>query len=168
MRKLIKRIYYLENLEIKCRILPIGVANDIFGYIVVWQTVHELTEFDYIAIEQASTIIALEMIKQREIEGVKLKIRNDFFDDLLNGKITSKESIKTLCDLHGLNPNYMYYCMVINIESDELSIIEDMVDRRYKLENKARKCVDLVYECSSQIDGEITCFHRNNRLIILI
>ncbi|MFB7142164.1 PucR family transcriptional regulator [Gottfriedia sp. NPDC056225] len=168
MKKLIKRIYYLEDLEVKCRILPIGVANDIFGYIVVWQTVNELSEFDYIALEQASTIIALEMIKQREIESVKQKIRNDFFDDLLNGKITSKESIKTLCDLHGLNPNYMYYCMVINIESDELTNIEDMVDWRYKLENKARKCVDIVYECASQIDGEITCLHRNNRLIILI
>ncbi|QED49128.1 PucR family transcriptional regulator [Cytobacillus dafuensis] len=167
MKKLIKRIYRVEDLEVKCRILPIGVTNEILGYIVVWQTVRELTEFDYITLEQASTIIALELIKEKEIEDVKLKIRQDFFDDLLTGKITSTETIQTLCSLHGLNPNYMYHCMVINMESSELEKYEDMVARKYKLEGKLKKCVNLVYENSKKEDGEITCFHRNNRIIIL-
>jgi PucR family transcriptional regulator, purine catabolism regulatory protein len=168
MKKLIKRIYKVEELEIKCRVLPVAVANYIYGYIVVWQTVRELTEFDYIVLEQASTIMALERIKEKEIEEVKLKIRQDFFDDLLTGKITSSETIKTLCDLHGLNSEYMYYCMVINIEPKELEKCEDLIIRKYRLENKAKKCVDLVYENSSKANGEITSFHRNNRIIILI
>jgi PucR family transcriptional regulator, purine catabolism regulatory protein len=168
MKKSIKRIYYLDGMEIKCRILPVAVANYIYGYIVVWETVRELTEFDFIILEQASTNMALERIKAKEIEEVKLKIRQDFFDDLLTGKITSSETIQTLCELHGLNSNYMYYCIVINIDSEELEQYDDMVARRVQLDNKARACVDLVYDYSNKADGEVTCFHRNNRIIILI
>ncbi|CAH2713095.1 Purine catabolism regulatory protein [Neobacillus rhizosphaerae] len=168
MKKSIKRIYYLEGMEIKCRILPIAVANDLYGYIVVWQTVRELTEFDYIILEQASTIMALERIKAREIEEVKLKIRQDFFDDLLTGKITSSETIQTLSELHGLNSKYKYYCMVINFEAEELEYYEDIVARKVQLENISRKCVDLVYNHTNLANGEVTCFHRSNRIIIMI
>lgn len=168
IKKSIKRIYYLEGMEIKCRILPVAVANYIYGYIIVWQTVRELTEFDYIILEQASTNMALERIKAKEIEEVKLKIRQDFFDDLLTGKITSSETIQTLSELHGLNSQYKYHCIVINIESDELNQYDDIVARRVKLENIAKKCVELIYDYSSKADGEVTCFYRNNRIIILI
>lgn len=168
IKKSIKRIYYLEGMEIKCRILPVAVANYIYGYIVVWQTVRELTEFDYIILEQASTNMALERIKAKEIEDVKLKIRQDFFDDLLTGKITSSETIQTLSELHGLNSQYKYHCIVINIDSDELNHYEDIVARRVKLESISRKCVDLIYDNSSKADGEVTCFFRNNRIIVLI
>ncbi|MCL6573203.1 MAG: PucR family transcriptional regulator ligand-binding domain-containing protein [Bacillus sp. (in: Bacteria)] len=168
MKKSIKRIYNLEGMEIKCRILPVAVSSYIYGYIVVWETVRELTEFDYIILEQASTILALERIKAKEIEEVKLKIRQDFFDDLLTGKITSSDTIQTLCDLHGLNANYMYHCIVINIESDEVGHYADMVVKKVELENKARKCVKMVYDYSHLANGDLTCFYRNNRIILLI
>jgi PucR family transcriptional regulator, purine catabolism regulatory protein len=168
IKKSIKRIYSLEGMEIKCRILPVAVANYIYGYIIVWQTVRELTEFDYIILEQASTNMALERIKAREIEEVKLKIRQDFFDDLLTGKITSSESLQNLSQLHGLNTTYKYYCLVVNIESQEQDQYEDFIARKVHLENKTRKCVELIYENSNIASGEITCFHRNNRIIILI
>ncbi|TGV25969.1 PucR family transcriptional regulator [Mesorhizobium sp. M00.F.Ca.ET.186.01.1.1] len=168
IKKSIKRIYHAKNQDVKCRILPVAVANYIYGYIVVWQTVRELNEFDYIVLEQASTIVALERIKAREIEEVKLKIRQDFFDDLLTGKITSAESIQTLCDLHGLNSAYTYFCMVINLVPVEVEEMADMVDRKYELDRIAKKCVDLVYDYSGKASGEVTCFYRNNRIIILL
>ncbi|MGG4498060.1 PucR family transcriptional regulator [Brevibacillus reuszeri] len=168
IKKSIKRIYHGKDQEVKCRVLPVAVANYIYGFIVVWQTVRELNEFDYIVLEQASTIMALDRIKAREIEEVKLKIRQDFFDDLLTGKITSSDSIQTLCDLHGLNSTYMYYCAVITIEPVELENLEDIVDRKYELDRIAKKCVDIVYDYANKAHGEITCFYRNNRIIILV
>lgn len=47
INKPVKRIYNLETLNIKCRILPVAAANSTYGYIVVWETVSDLTEFDY-------------------------------------------------------------------------------------------------------------------------
>ncbi|MFD1781029.1 PucR family transcriptional regulator [Fredinandcohnia salidurans] len=168
IKKSIKRIYHIDNMEIKCRILPVAVSKHIYGYIVVWQTVRELTEFDYIILEQASTVMALERIKAKQIEEVKLKIRQDFFDDLLSGKITSNDTLQTLCDLHGLNPNYMYYSMVVNIEPKKVDENEDIIVGKFRLENTAKKCVELVYDLSYRANGEITSFYRNNRIIILV
>lgn len=168
IKKSVKRIYHSKGREIKCRILPVAVANYIYGYIIVWQTMRELTEFDYIVLEQSSTILALERIRTRELEEVKLTIRQDFFDDLLTGKLTSIDSIQPLCDLHGINANYMYYCMVITIEPDVVGSLEDMVVRKYEQDLIAKKCVDLVYEHASSANGEIMCFYRNNRVIVLV
>jgi purine catabolism regulator len=168
MKKSIKRSYYLKGKIIICIVLPIAVSQDIYGYIVIWQTVRDLTEFDYIILQQASTIIALERIKEKEINEVKLKIRQDFYDDLLSGKITSPETLQTLCDLHGLNPSYSYYCLVINIEVNEVEKFEDMILGKYKMDNIAQSCVEIVYEMAYKSIGEITCFYRNNRIIVLV
>ncbi|CEG25822.1 PucR family transcriptional regulator [Bacillus sp. B-jedd] len=168
MKKSIKRNYKVDNLDVKCRILPVAASNRLYGYIVVWQTVRELGEFDYIILEQASTITVLEMIKAREIEEVKMKIRSDFFDDLLTGKITSIDSIQTLCNLHGLNPNYRYHCIVMTVETEKTDKLEDLVAKRVQMEQTAKKCVELVYEYASIAPGEVTCFYRNNNIIILI
>ncbi|WP_041580262.1 PucR family transcriptional regulator [Bacillus sp. 1NLA3E] len=168
-KKAIKRNYDANGFEIKCRILPVAVSDYIYGYLVVWQTVSDLTEFDYIVLEDASRIMALERIKAREIEEVKLKIRQDFFDDLLTGKITSNDNIQTLCDLHGLKSDYMHYCIVIDIEPDETRVDEDIIARKYKLENNAKKCVNLIYDLSRKsANGEVISFYRNNRIIILV
>lgn len=169
IKKSIKRIYHYGNGQnIKCRIMPVAVANYLYGYIVVLQTVRELAELDYIALEHSSSILALERIKAREIEEVKLKIRQDFFDDLLTGKITSPQTLQTLCDLHGLEASYAYYCMVVNIEPVELDKYEDMVEMKVELEQISKKGVELVYSLSDKADGKVTSFYRNNRIILLI
>lgn len=168
MKKSIKRNYCVEDFEVKCRILPVTVSSYIYGYIVVWQTVQELTDFDYIVLERASSIMALEIIKAKEIEDVKLNIRHDFFDDLLTGKITSSETIRTLCNLHGLNSTYMYYCIVIQIESEEEDKYDDMVTKKFQFDHNVKKCIELIYQHANKASGEISCFHRSNRIIILI
>lgn len=168
MKKSIKRVYDLNGIKIICRVLPIAATQDVYGYMIIWQTVRNLTEFDYVILQQASTVMALERIKAKEIEEVKLKIRQDFYDDLLSGKITSPDTLQTLCDLHGLNPNYKYYCIVINIEANEVDKFEDMIIGKYKMENIAQKSVEIVYEMSYKANGEITSFYRNNRIIVLV
>ncbi|REB05276.1 PucR family transcriptional regulator [Sporosarcina sp. BI001-red] len=168
MKRSIKRSFTSDDTMIVCRILPIAVSNNVYGYIIVWQTMRDLLEFDYIILEQASTIMALERIKAKEIEEVKLEIRQDFFDDLLAGKIKSSTTLQTLCDLHGMNAQYRYYCMVINIKPSEVEQYEDMIIWKYKMEKIAKKCVAVVNSQSYKAKGEITCFYRSNRIIVLI
>ncbi|OZQ63149.1 transcriptional regulator [Paenibacillus sp. VTT E-133280] len=168
MKKSIKRTYHSEGAEIKCRVIPVAASNYIYGYIVIWQTVQELSEFDYIILQQASTIMALELIKAKEISELEIRIKQDSIDDLLSGKISSHEALQTLCYLHGLNPSYMYYSMVINIEMNEADKFEDMIIGKYKMESIAKKCVDIIYDLSHKAIGEIKCFYRNNRVIILV
>lgn len=167
-KKVITRIYQENELNVKCRILPIAVSNYIYGFIVVWQTISELSEFDYIILQDAARMMALERIKAREIEEVKLKIRQDFFDDLLTGKLSSNDNIQTLCEFHGLKSAYMYYCMVIDLNPIDKKGNDDIISQKFKLDNIAKKCVSLIYDLSRKGHGDITSIYRNNRVIILI
>ncbi|MHA0858186.1 PucR family transcriptional regulator [Paenibacillus sp. CMAA1364] len=168
MKKSIQRNYHSEDKEIRCRVIPVAASNEIYGYIVIWQTVHELSEFDYIIVQQASTIMALEMIKAREMKELELRIKQDAFDDLLSGKITSQEALQTLCYLHGLNPSFVYFSIVIHIEVNEVDKFEDMIIEKFKMESLAKQCMDSIYDVSHKAIGDIKCLYRNNRVIILI
>lgn len=168
MKRSIKRTMTLKDLSVTCRILPIVVTNTLYGYIVVWQTVRDLAEFDYNIIEQASTFMALERIKEKEIEEVKIEIQQDFFDDLLSGKIKSTKTLQTLCDLHGMNASYRYYCMIINIKPAEIEKYEDVITWKFRIEKITEKVLTIVKSFIHKANGDVTCFIRSNRIIILI
>lgn len=148
--------------------MPVSVSSNAYAYIVVLQTVRKLVEFDYTALEHVSTMLALDRIKAKEIEEVKHKIRQDFFDDLLAGNITSTETLHSLSAMHGLKVNYAYYCTVIHVEATQLENYTDMVYRKYEMEHMVKKCVNLIYGLSSNAGGELICYYRNQQIIILI
>lgn len=168
IKKSIQRDYDYKNQTFKCRIMPISVSSHVYGYIVIFQTVRKLTEVDNLALEHGSTILALDRMKAKELEEVKLKIRHDFFDDLLSGNITSTETLHSQSDLHGLNINYTYYCMVVHIEPTLLDNYKDIVYRKYELEHMVKKCVNLIHGLSSKANGELTCYYRSQQIIILV
>jgi len=62
----------------------------------------------------------------------------------------------------------MYYSIVVDIEPKEMNKLDDIITGKYKMEIIAKKCVELVYESTYKANGEITCFYRNNRIIILV
>ena len=55
---------------------------------------------------------SLERIRSDELTRTRNRIRRDFLDELLMGKITSKETLSNLADLHGINLD-LYYTAVV-------------------------------------------------------
>ncbi|NLJ33382.1 MAG: PucR family transcriptional regulator [Firmicutes bacterium] len=111
----IKRQYPCQRFDVACRIKPVAATGNIYGYIVVWESVRKLTQLDYVAVEHAATIIALERLKEQAIAETKHRLRRDFFDDLLAGKIESVNAIRTLGEIHGLCTDKPYCCLVIEL-----------------------------------------------------
>ena len=168
IKRSIKRSYFHNGQEFKCRIMPVAVSSFVYGFIVVFQTVRKLVEFDYLAMENVSTILALDRIKAREIEEVKLKIRQDFFDVLLSGNPISAKMIDTLSDMHGLQEKYAYYCLRIQMEAKDPESYSNLVVHKYELEHIAKKCVQLINETSASANGEVTCYYRNHQIVVLV
>jgi len=115
----IKRKFPDINGNITCRIIPIAHANDLYGYIFVWETIRKLESIDYTALENAAKTAALERIKTRQMEEARDRLREDFFDDLLQSKIVSVNAVKNLAKIHGMNPEHNYVVAVMSI--DELT-----------------------------------------------
>lgn len=113
-KKSVTRVFTLESGQnVTCRILPVAAHNYIYGYLIVWESVRDLTELDYVALEQVAIVAALERIRAKEVEQIKLRVRKDFFDDLLSGNIDSLNAIRSMAEIHGLDFDSDYRCMIV-------------------------------------------------------
>lgn len=112
----IKRKLYFNETEITCRIIPIKFNHTIYGYIVVWETMKKLQRMDYIALENAAISLAMERIKVREIEESKNRQREDFFDDLIEGRIYSNNAFLNIARNYGFNPEKPYVVLVCQVD----------------------------------------------------
>lgn len=74
-------------------ICPILVGSRLLGYVSLFRLHSAFSEMDKIGLEHAATVIALELIKQKEIAQVENRIKGDFIDDLLSGDFDKVSSI---------------------------------------------------------------------------
>ena len=70
-----------------------GTKEAIEGYVVVDAPIGQLDRFDRNAIEQAATIAALDLAKQRAVLEAERRLKRDFIEDLLGGEYHSEEAI---------------------------------------------------------------------------
>jgi PucR family transcriptional regulator, purine catabolism regulatory protein len=112
----IKRQVKFDQTEITCRIKPIAYSNTIYGYIIVWETMKKLERLDYIALETAAKTAALERIKLKQIEEARNRQREDFFDDLMEGKILSVNALRNLALNNGINPDKPHIVVAIRVD----------------------------------------------------
>ncbi len=150
----IKRKLIIGDQEITCRIIPIAYSNFIYGYIVVWETVRKLQAIDYIALESAATASALERIKTRQMEENRNRIREDFFDDLLQGKIASVNAVKSLAKIHGMDPSKKH--IVVSIYHDTIN------------PEQVRNCIEIINEISSIKKRHVTIVNRQNHFLMFV
>ncbi|MGB4274672.1 MAG: PucR family transcriptional regulator ligand-binding domain-containing protein [Bacillota bacterium] len=76
-------------------VFPIRVEADIYGYWLVCEANKVCTELDFIALENASTIAALETTKRAAVSEIKSHLRHDFVDELIRGVWMSEETAQT-------------------------------------------------------------------------
>lgn len=166
-KKSITRVYYRGNGRVNCRIMPALAANRNYGYIILCQTVRELTEIDFIALENASLVYSMERSRLLEMEQVKSRLKGNFFDELLEGRIESLEEAKNQCELLGINPEYRYYCCVFCIGMDEARELDDMIKIQYELNNRIKTIIDSINNNYYKLKQSVTCFQRMDKVIML-
>lgn len=112
-RKSIKKVLELQNESIICRILPIKALQELLGYVLVFEIVTKLERIDYIAVEKGATIIALDILKKKEIAEATLQSQNNFFQDLISGNIQSRKDAEQMAVKHNLSRNMDNTCIVL-------------------------------------------------------
>lgn len=151
---IIKRTY--PRSSIVCRVMPVTANDILYCFIIVWETVRKMTSLDYMALEMAATSVALEQLKEKQIQEIKHSLRQDFFDDLLEGKIESVSAVKSLAEIHYMDAAKTYICMVVklNVESSESGAVQAM-----------RELLQIKKSAMALIE---TAAHRQNRSIVAI
>jgi PucR family transcriptional regulator, purine catabolism regulatory protein len=66
-------------------IAPIYAANQVLGYISVLDHPPEAEELAFMAMENAATVVAMALIKEREVAAAESSVRGEFLEDLAQG-----------------------------------------------------------------------------------
>lgn len=119
------------GLEMERIVAPIIVSNQIIGYIWIIADGGPLTELDELAIEQAATVIALFMYKEKAVQESKRTMRGDFFDQLLRFDHISREQLEGQAAMFDFRLDRQY--QVITIENgfqqrDDISTLPSLID----------------------------------------
>jgi len=87
-KKSLSQIYYcdmkISNREYRIVMVPIVVKNSVFGHIIAVAAEKNITSFDIVSIETASTIIAVEFLKNMSVQDVENRYTAEFFEDLIS------------------------------------------------------------------------------------
>ncbi len=82
---------------------PIKIERETYGYLIIYDEIGALGEYDTIAVEHASTILKLEI--QRKISNLQIetRYRDEFIQDLILNNVKSLEEIHNRAKLYDWN-----------------------------------------------------------------
>jgi PucR family transcriptional regulator, purine catabolism regulatory protein len=75
-------------------ISPVLAGRENLGYLTIIDTPDHHEELAMVAIEHAATVIALEMVKQREVAEAEERVRGELVDDLLDGTFGDEANVR--------------------------------------------------------------------------
>ena len=127
-----------------------------------------MDEYAYIALENGAMAFSLERIRSEEVERARNRIRRDFLDELLMGKITSKETLSNLADLHGINLSLDYTAIIFPVTCLDYRNEKNLVLRNQLENSKMKKLLKhFDYLALETKEAEII-FSRKKQIILLV
>ena len=96
-------------------LVPIAAGRDILGYVSCLEGCKKLEELDRMALEQAGTVCALELLKQKVAFETELRIKEDFLGELLSGSYQSEEQVLEQAAKLGFNLKSGYLVTVLDL-----------------------------------------------------
>lgn len=167
LRKPLVRTILMKEREIPFVLMPVSIGAEHHGYIMVLNTQKELSDIDYIALENAAMSFALERIRNNDLMRTKNRIRRDFFDELLSGKIKDSENLQYLCDIHGLNPALSYTPMIMELEILS-SPTENLIAKKSHEDDRIKETLRYLDEYSNSRNFVIHAFSQNAQIILFL
>jgi purine catabolism regulator len=161
-----RRLSLPDGAQIICRVMPVGAyGKNLYGYLVVWETVRTLDAPDYLAMEQVSISVAIERSLAREIEEIKIRMKRDFFDELLSGNIDSMSAMRSLAAMHGMNPEGRYRCLLIrhNFDGHE----KEAADQR-QLSAWSERCREICHRIANESGISVISVPHSLQTILLL
>ena len=151
----------LDGQEFTQVIVPIyGLNRQTSVFLTVLQINRQLEELDYISIENAATVICLEMVKRFAVGEVEIRFRNELIDEIISGGFDSK-NIQDRANLIGWNLDRPYVVMLFAVDNLTQKISKD---------KKTNEIKEISLLISSSIRNYTTDFiigRKHNTFIIL-
>ena len=106
------------GLDIERIVAPIIVAQSLLGYMWIIADETHLSDLDVLAVEQAATVAALLLYKEKAVKESQRAMRGDFFSQLLQAHKYSKSELESQAEIFDFRMNRNYQVIVIETDGD--------------------------------------------------
>lgn len=165
--KIVTRTYPDEQGSLVVRIALLEDENSLYGYVLVFETEHQTDYLGFLALESATIPLVLERVKAKQLNEVKHQLRQDFFDDLLQGKIESVNAASSLAEIHHMDIRNIYLCMIIRLEEDS-NLQTNVDEKRNRLLKLREEIISGIDRVSIKLNMETISIYRSNLIITFI
>lgn len=128
---------------------PILKELKIVGYICVLETIKALTGIDIMALENATTVIALEIMKKETIEEIEKRHINEFIDIIFSKIIEKDEEIIQRGKHYGIDLEKNYNVILIQFKYNEIHnqkniSFKEKLDKKDYVQQLSNKLHDII------------------------
>lgn len=82
-----------QDLKIYRLVSPILVGSNPLGFVSLLRTELPFSELETIALEHAASVFALQILEDKKIAEIEIRLKGDFMEDLLSGNFSDPKSI---------------------------------------------------------------------------
>ncbi len=98
-------------------------------YLVVTESKNRFSDLDDIAIENAVTALRQELFRQNSIEELEEKFQNDIMNNILSGKLCSRQEIERDIKLLGIPMEASYRVLILKLWNERTGEFEKLNDK---------------------------------------
>jgi len=100
--------------------ISIRANREHFGTLTLAKPQQAWKELDDVALQHASTLCALEYVKERAVSATEWRLKGDFVEELLNGKPMSASELESRCRMFGypLTGGHLVVSLKVDVADD--------------------------------------------------
>jgi purine catabolism regulator len=162
-----RRVLHVGGEAIPCAVRPIRVGTTLYGSIIAVLSNQELNDGMVMAIDHAATVAAIDIMKQQAILNVERRFQADFLDDLLSGRIQSREAVSARASALAWNLDHPALVMVIAFHRAG----QDPAQRwrnHGSFRRDGVRLIDLARGALQKLDRGVILWERSDSLVALL
>jgi sugar diacid utilization regulator len=109
----------LQSAEFSRFFAPVSTGRSVLGYLEIIEGPAPITGLALRAVEYGTTVLALELLKQRAVLQAEQQLRGSFLDDLLAGTFESDEAIVRRASFVGFDLGSRYRVLALGLDPIE-------------------------------------------------
>lgn len=144
---------------------PVMVARENYAHLIVWHGHKSQEAGDGNIIQQAATVVALEIAKLRAVAEVEKRFRSSFVEDLLQGRVSSRGAALSRGEAYGWDLSGAFVPLLVEIDDFQRLSRECRGQRQLAL--MLRQAWDAVTLVVAGVAPGAVCVDLGGRILVL-
>ncbi|HHW02582.1 MAG TPA: hypothetical protein GXX35_07200 [Thermoanaerobacterales bacterium] len=148
--------------------MPIVADQTIYGFVSLVEFFKPASEIDIIALEHGATTIALEMMKEKIAYETEKRLKRNFLDDLLEGRIDDEISLTDKYNFIGFDVTKPSIVILLELcGADSLTPFNMYNGKRVFLKEQDNQTTKIIESVVNKSDPKAFIYNENTRHVIL-